>query len=83
MSLNVKEPRGLLRDCEIFGKLKLYWQASVGDVMAGSVFASLQSAGAAGLAGTTTAGIGAAAGAVGGGVAAGANYLLGRKTEED
>ena len=55
----------------------------MGDVMAGSVFASLQSAGAAGLAGTTTAGIGAAAGAVGGGVAAGANYLLGRKTEED
>ena len=51
--------------------------------MARSVFASLPSAGAAGLAGTTTAGIGAAAGAVGGGVAAGANYLLGRKTEED
>ena len=56
------------------------WQASIGNVAAGSFFASCQSAGAAGIAASTTAGVGAAGAAVGAGLRAAGEKIFGKKS---
>ena len=49
----------------VAGTVAAGWQATIGNVAAGSLFATLQSAGAAGLSWGTTAAVGATASAVG------------------
>ena len=61
------------------GSAAAAWQASIGNVAAGSFFASLQSAGAVGIAASTSAGVGAAGAAVGAGLGAAAEKIFGKK----
>ena len=56
-------------------------QSIIGNVAAGSIFAVLQSAGAAGIAASTAAGIGAGAGLAAAGTAAGVTTALLNKTD--
>ena len=56
-------------------------QSIIGNVAAGSIFAVLQSAGAAGIAASTAAGIGAGAGLAAAGTAAGVTSALLNKTD--
>ena len=53
-------------------------QSVIGNVAAGSLFASLQSAGAAGISATTTVLVSGAAGTVGGATGVGGTWLGGR-----
>ena len=63
----------------VAGSIAAYWQAMIGNVAGGSVFALLQSAGAAGISGAASAAIGTAGGTVG----TAASYLTFRKETDD
>jgi len=65
------------------GSIAAAWQATIGNVAAGSFFAACQSAGAAGISATTSAAIGSAGAAVGSGLSYLGSALGGGKTAKN